>query len=768
MTSIDKPKRELEHRGFRFFATVGRFSVKFRWLVVCIWVVGTVLAVKTLPSLSSVTQSNNGAFLPASAPSEKAIQLETAFGQTNNAQPIPVIIATDNGKPLSVADETAITRLETNLSHVPNVEKIRSAGLSGDGQAIELIVLARVNGVDPSPLVNNLRTAIGRTQIPSNLQAQLAGEIATNVDNSKTSGTTNSELQLGSVIFIIVLLLIIFRAPLAPLITLIPPFLVVLLVGPLIAEAAHHGLKVSSLAQLLLTVLILGAGTDYGLFLIFRVREEIKSGLENHEAIIKGLSRVGESISFSAATVVAALLSLLLATFQIYSDLGEPLAIGITLMLLAGLTLLPALLAIFGRAAFWPSNKYKPNSKNGLWGGISASVVQHPIPVLIAGVIVFGGLSVGVFGYRASGFAGNTTPPPNSGSSIGNALLAKHYPSSTANPTELLFKLPVSIWQQPQELSIVTAQIKRAPQFNSVTGPLNPNGVTLSPREIKTLYDTYGPPQTLKVTPGQPRISEAVSPLLPTYETLGNYISRDGKTIQFSVGLTAGNPGATAAMNAVPQIRNVVNRIGTAVQASHTGVAGQAPVLYDISNISNNDLLRVIPIAVIVIGVLLGILLRSLVAPLYLIVSVVISYLAAFGLAVIVFMFIGHESGLDFILPFLMFIFLLALGEDYNILVMTRIREEAHGQNLSKAVSQALITTGTTVTSAGLVLAGTFSILAVVGGSSDSQIRDIGAGLALGILMDTFLVRTLLVPSLVVLLGNWNWWPSRRGGWLEK
>jgi RND superfamily putative drug exporter len=191
-------------------------------------------------------------------------------------------------------------------------------------------------------------------------------------------------------------------------------------------------------------------------------------------------------------------------------------------------------------------------------------------------------------------------------------------------------------------------------------------------------------------------------------------------------------------------------------------VGGQAPALYDISAISDADLAHVIPIAILAIGILLALVLRSLVAPLYLIASVGLSYLAALGLAVLVFVKLGHSGGLVFFLPFLMFIFLLALGEDYNILVMTRIREEARRLPLREAVGRALAVTGTTVTSAGVILAGTFVVFGLVAGSGagGSQFRDIAFGLALGILMDTFLVRTLLVPSAVILLGRWTWWPA--------
>jgi RND superfamily putative drug exporter len=246
------------------------------------------------------------------------------------------------------------------------------------------------------------------------------------------------------------------------------------------------------------------------------------------------------------------------------------------------------------------------------------------------------------------------------------------------------------------------------------------------------------------------------------YRATANYVSQDGKTVQFSVGLAAGDPGHTRAMNAVPSIRAETTRVAVAMHATDSGVAGQAPALYDISTVSNNDLKKIIPVAILVIGLLLAIVLRSLVAPLYLIVSVGISYLAALGLAALLFINLGGSGGLVFFLPFLMFIFLLALGEDYNILVMTRIREEARKLSLRDAVSRAIAVTGTTVTSAGLVLAGSFLVLTLIsGGSGGEQIRDIGLALALGILMDTFLVRTLLVPSTVVLLGRWNWWPSK-------
>jgi len=214
-------------------------------------------------------------------------------------------------------------------------------------------------------------------------------------------------------------------------------------------------------------------------------------------------------------------------------------------------------------------------------------------------------------------------------------------------------------------------------------------------------------------------------------------------------------------MNATPRIRALLAGAARRSGANASGLAGQAASFYDVSRTASSDMTRIIPIASIAILVLLALVLRSLIAPLYLIVSVVLSYLAALGATTVLAIDLGGQNGLIFILPFLMFVFLLALGEDYNILVMTRIREEALRLPLRDAVVRAIGITGPTVTSAGVILAGTFGVFALAGGGMmGGQLQAMGLGLALGIVMDTFLVRTLLVPSTVVLLGRLTWWPS--------
>ncbi len=209
----------------------------------------------------------------------------------------------------------------------------------------------------------------------------------------------------------------------------------------------------------------------------------------------------------------------------------------------------------------------------------------------------------------------------------------------------------------------------------------------------------------------------------------------------------------------MPAIRAAVAAVAGATGASAYGVAGTAPAGYDVGQASDADLLHIIPVAIIVIGLLLALVMRSLIALLYLIASVAISYLAAFGVSVLLFQHATGAGGLYYFIPFLMFVFLLALGEDYNILIMTRIREEAADRPLRQAVTRALERTGSTVSSAGLILAGTFGVFALVIGKlpGGGEYTSVLASLAIGILMDAFLVRTLLVPATAALLGRWNW-----------
>ncbi len=756
------------------FAAVGRLSVRFRWVILLAWVAGVVAAMVLLPSLSSVTQSDNTSFLPASAPSEQAAQLASPL-QEASLTAVGVVAARPGGPltgpVLTSTDQAAIARLAGALGRVDRVTAVRDAGESADGRAEQLTVLAGLaqsGGLATSQqasLVAALRDVIRAAALPPGLAAHTAGPVATRVDNNATSGKTGGQVQWFSILFVIALLVAVFRSALAPLIAVLPAVVVVLVAERLTAEAAVHGLSVSQIASLLLIVLVLGAGTDYALFLMFRVREEMRAGLSCREAIVLGVARVGETITFSAGILIAALLSLATASFSLYSGLAAPLAIAVGLMLIAGLTLLPALLAIFGPVAFWPSSVKPGGGRAGWWGPACARIVRRPTATLVAGLVVFGALAVASAGYLAAGFGGAVAAPPGSDSALGNALLAEHFPQTAANPTIIVLRLRQPVWASAAAVAAAERQLEADPQFTAVSGPFDANGTALSAAQYAALHAAYGPPRALTASSDR-QIPQVTLAAFQSYRASGSYVSADGDTVSFATSLTAGNPAGTPAEEAVPAIRADAARAARAAGAPAFGATGQAPFTYDVAQLSDSDLRTVIPIAIAVIAVLLALVMRSLIAPLYLIVSVVLSYFSALGLTVLVFVKAAGQPGLTFILPFLLFMFLLALGEDYNILVMTRIREEAHRLPLPEAVSRALSATGTTVTSAGLVLAGTFGVLAIVGsGSAGAQnvrtIVDVGVGLALGVLMDTFLVRTLLVPSAAVLIGRWNWWPSK-------
>src|SRR5262245_6213457 len=683
------------------FSALGRFSVRFRWTMLLTWIVGAIAAASLLPSLSSVTQSDNTKFLPANAPVEKATMLAKPFG-TSNLIPVPLIAARQSGS-LSAADTSALAALQTRLKSDPSVVRIIDLGQSvtgqggPPGQASEFVVLVHQLGGDPNAgpnLIDGLRKVIRQTPHPAGLQVHLTGSIAVQVDQQKANGDQGGQIERYSSLLIILLLVLIFRSLTLSLVTLAPALLSVVISGPLVAEAAQHGLKVSPIAQFLMIVLVLGAGTDYGLFLVFRVREQLRiAGHDGgpgssiwadlrrprepaRQAIITSITRVGESITFSAATVIAAVLTLLLASFPFYADLGVPFAIAIGITLLAALTLLPALLSIrlsllgvnrtlfqrmFGRPKLLPWD-IQGSGKTGFWGTIAGRIVKHPVPTLLAGLVFFGALSIGVTSYRAAGFGGSTTAPAGTDSAAGQALLSKYFPQASSNPTYLVFRLATPAWDQPTALRTGTAALQASPLFDQVTGPLNPVGFMLTPDQYAGLHAALGPAKSLPPVPPQGGMIPPAAYQL--YRATANYVSPDGKTIQFSVGLAAGDPGHTKAMNAVPSIRAETTRVAASMHATASGVAGQAPALYDISAVSNNDLKRIIPVAILVIGLLLAIVLRSLVAPLYLILSVGVSYLAALGLAAVLFINLGGSGGLVFFLPFLMFILLLALGPD--------------------------------------------------------------------------------------------------------
>jgi RND superfamily putative drug exporter len=605
------------HAAFR---AIGSFAVKFRWFVLVAWVIAAIAVPRALPSLSSVTQGNNANFLPASAPSEHALKLAAPLGGST-LTPVPVVAASTQGT-LTPAEQAWLQKLQQDLTKVKTVVKVRDLGRSPDGQAAQFQVLSNVSqggaGNGLTTLVKDLRSAIARDGPPSGLDVHLAGAVAIQVDQQAKSGSTDSQIQLLSIIFIIGLLLLVFRALLAPLVTLIPAFLAVTISGPLVAEAAHHGLKVSPLAQILLIVLVLGAGTDYGLFLVFRVRENLRAGQDRKQAVIAAVER-GRRVDHvlrrhgHRGAAVAALrhLRVLLRPGDPASDRhrGDAAGRAHAASRAAGHLRPGGVLAEQDPGGHGQGGRLGPRlvpdrpppgaHPRGRPGGVRWPGVRgnRPIrPPVSAGTPRRPRAQTRPPGPRSSPRTSRTRAPTRRTSS-----------TSSSNPHGMT-------WRPCRRRA---GQLEASGLFTAVTGPLNPNGATLTPAQLTALHDRLGPPQLLPATPPPGTNIPAIGYQL--YRATALYISPDGHTVQFLTGLKAGDPSTTAAMNAIPAVRAEAATVSANIGAADYGVGGLAPAIYDISSISNSDLATVIPIAIAVIGILLALVMRSLVAPLYLI-----------------------------------------------------------------------------------------------------------------------------------------------------
>jgi RND superfamily putative drug exporter len=719
------------------------------------WLTATVLAVVFLPTLGDVVHNDTTTFLPASSPSLQAAALASPF--IHQGDQSGILVAVRQGSPIDAGDQRALDRLEHDIRRVPDVTGLSSGAVSANGRAAsEEVLFSKATaggGATGSTAVAAVRDLMV-TETPADLETFLTGSLPILVDQQHAANHTEDYAALLSVLLILAVLAVAFRALLGPLVALAPAGLALMLAEPLIAESTHLGVQISSLLELLLTALMLGAGTDYGLFILFRYRENLGRGLDQETAIVEAMSRVGGAVGLSALTVIVALSSLVIAQFGLYRGVGPGLALGVFIVLAVEVTLLPALLSLVGGVAFWPSRPGPHWSEPGAWGRVAARLTLRPVSALVAGIVVFGTLSLVVLAYAPSGFNPGGTIP-GSDSAAGAVVLSRYFGISSDNPTDVVLRFPSSVWSHPQVVAEAEQQLYFSRRFASVIGSFDPNGTFQDPGQLARLEARLGPPEDAPaVEPAHLHVGPSA---YAAFLSTAQYISRDGRTVLIATTLRAGSAGSTGALQAIPRVRTLVADVAGQVGATRYGVTGEAAGAADVSAVSGRDVVRVVPVVLLLLTLLLALGLRSLIAPLYLVASVALSYLGSLGLAVLIFQVVAGEPGVNFALPFFLFVFIMALGEDYNILVMGRIREESAGLPPREAVRRAILATGGTITAAGLVLAGTFGVLAVV---TSGQVRQIGTGLALGILLDTFVVRTLLVPSMAILLGRRNWWPS--------
>jgi RND superfamily putative drug exporter len=454
-------------------------------------------------------------------------------------------------------------------------------------------------------------------------------------------------------------------------------------------------------------VLVLGAATDYALLLIARYREELHRHESRFDAMRAAYRGIFEPILASGSTVAFSLLVLLLSQLSSNRGLGPVGAIGIAAAMLTILTLLPALLVVFGRWIFWPRIPHFDGidyQLHGIWSKVGKNVAKRPRRLWITtglGLLVLAGFSTTLQTNGLSTSQSFTTRPE---SVVGQTLLLKHFSGGQGQPTEVVVKVG-----QVNEVTAALLGIK------GVTGvvPYRDAGV---------------------VTAGG-----------PSFKTVDGFAVLDATLSQ--------TPDSVAARKLVPLIRAAVRKIDPAIL-----VGGTSAVYYDVDKASSRDKRLIIPIVLLLIGVILSLLLRSLVAAGILLATVVLSYSATLGVCQLAFHNLFHFPGADTAFPLFVFIFLVALGIDYNIFLMTRVREESGKIGTRAGVIKGLTVTGGVITSAGVVLAATFGVLGIL---PLVFLAELGFAVGFGVLLDTIIVRSILVPSLVHDIGGKIWWPSK-------
>jgi len=768
----------------------GKFVVMLLWLVVA-------LALKALaPNIATLYDNNANQRLPSSADSQVANSVLSKAFPTSRGIPAIIVFHDPNG--LSVDDRLHIHQMSDWLTSeqrpasvdtvvsVFTVPQAISQLLSSDGTTMTLVMTLKGSSATTQALsqgqlntVKAVRTYLQHFIENSSLQAHLTGPLGIVADLQSAFSSIDVTLLLTTIGLVFVLLIVLYRSPLLALLPLVAVGMANVVVTGLLGYAAQAGLSVAQMSSSIATVLLFGAGTDYSIFIAARFREELEQTEDKYDAMRHTMRAVGEAITSSAGTVILAMGTLLFATLGLYSALGPTLAIAIFVMLLAGLTLVPALIVWLGRLAYWPFiPRYKPEQNaheiqhRGLWGSLGQWTVKHRF-LAVGGSILF--LVILALGNIGSQPTLNTLKSFRiSGDSIqGNDLLQQHFSAGTLATTTVLLQLhgaTPDAYQHLAQLDAITVSLQQVAGVTMVQGLTRPDGkvpavdpatlqanIATLPVDIRNAIRTGSPVSLCSGSTCLTRNPQLFA-TIGAYAASTQYVSSDNTVVQLSV-ILKDDPYSLTAISRLASLRNTLNKALAAHGLSNTTFhfAGQTAVLADTLSYNQRDILIVVPAVLILIFLVLTLLLRSLIAPLYLLGAVTLNFLAAIGVCSFFFQRVQGSDGFYYAIPLYTFIFLVALGADYTIFLMSRVREEGQRHGLEIGVPFAVSRTGSVITSAGLILAGTFLVLTTL---PLTLLYQLGVCVAVGILLDTFIVRGLLVPGLVLMLGRWNWWPA--------
>lgn len=768
-------------------AVTGRWG---RWVTLVLWIVAVGVLNTVAPQLADYYDTG-GIGIGDQESVRAAAIVAQAFP---SARGVPAIIVVHNPAGLGASDEAAAAQISDWLaggSHPAGVEAVvspysvpeaRAQLVSADGTTMEIVAaLGDTIGDDQgTAAVKAIRAYTAGFDGRDGRQVKVTGPAGIITDAAAIFGNTNLPLLLTTVGLVLVLLLAIYRSPLLALAPLIAVGVATAVVNPLLGFAARGGLfPISQQAASILTILLFGAGTDYTIFLAARYREELGREPDRIVALRRAVIGVGEAITSSAGTVIVALLTLLLTTLTLYRGLGPTLALGVAVMLLAGLTLVPALLAILGRAAFWPlapkvhdAATEEARRERGFWGRIAAGVGRRPGLAVVGSILLLGVLTIGNLGTPEvfNFLTGFRKPTP---SAEGYKILATHFPPGTLAPSDVIVRLPAGAdaWAHVQALDSINTALATVPNVVKVAGPTRPTGAApaLDPAALQTAVTALPPELKAAIRSGQGGPpnggASGAAPggadprAIAAYAAGAQFVGTAGATVRYTVTLGS-DPYGVPALDTIALLRAAAQTAAQTALGDGATVllGGVTPMQADTRAVSDHDKAIVMPLVLLLTAIILGLLLRSVVAAIYLLGAVTLNYFAALGAASFLFTRIQGDDGIAYAIPLYGFIFLVALGADYTIFLMSRVREEVSRAGTLRGTQEALRRTGGVITSAGIILAGTFLVLTTL---PLRELYQLGIVVALGVLLDTFVVRGLLVPGLVVLLGRWNWWPGR-------
>ena len=826
------------------FAKLGNFTTRYRVWITVIWLVAAGLLFIFSPKLADVGVTDESQFLPSNTESATAATLlKTQFASQANTETGSGIIVIHDASGLTSQDYSDGKQIvgwlgsaqgPAGISSVVSIyenDALRQTLVSQDGTTM-LITISFQNGA----LSNDAEQATGQirdylhTNYPD-LETYFTGQTGLVQDMFASVTKTIDRATLVTILLVSVLLLLIYRSPVAIILPLAAIGASFGVAAGIVGWLGSWGVQFSTLAEAYMVVIVFGVGTDYCLFIVSRFREELR-GETPGEAHHTSIRHIAPVITASAVTVIVAFLSLGISQFGMNRSMGYALAIAVFITLLAGLTLVPALIALFGKYLFWPGKIRGANHGDGTtWRRIGGWVSNHPLYVMLPIIIV---LAVPYLGLLRMERSANMIDqlPQSAESVVGYHVMEDHFPAGEMYPGSVLIKTDNTDLRQgsgPEEIATLAASlakengIERSQYYGTPTADLTSaaNQVAMLSQLVKTgqglnqinQLDSLGTEledlaigypgivqspnfQALSATlqqvttlatqaataapADQPallgKLSDALASgaadlngLAGEFQLKGDtpfttylkqsYFSADGHIARIEI-IYSVDPNSNAAFDVVKQVRaGLPEELQAAGLAGSTAyVGGDVASRADILLVNDSDFGRVVGLSVIGILIVIMLLLRSVLAPIYMVATVLFNFGATLGLSTWLFLDVLHHTAVDYALPLFIFVVLAALGADYNIFLVSRIREESHKHPPHVAVREAVTHTGNVITACGVILAGTFATLMT---SPLSIVFQIGSAIALGVIMDTFLVRALLVPAIARLAGRWSWWPSR-------